>query len=57
MVKEKQLVGGPRIIIRCIKGELTKEKLFFFHAAGENKKGQCTIFFQKSIFTYLIVTR
>ena len=57
MVKEKQLVGGPGIIMRCIKGELTKVKLFFFHTAGEKKKEQCAIFFQKSAFTYLTVTR
>ena len=57
MVKEKQLVGGPGIIIRCIKGELTKVELFFLHVADEKKKGQCAIFFRKSTFTYLTVTR
>ena len=57
MVKEKQLVGGPGIIIRCIKGELTKVKLFCLHATGEKKKGQCAIFFRKSTFTHMSVTR
>ena len=57
MVKGKQLVGGPVIIIHCIKGELTKVKSFCLHATGEKKKGQCAIFFQKSTSTYLIVTR
>ena len=37
MVKEKQLVGGPKILIRYIKGELTKVKLFCLHTVSEKK--------------------